>query len=997
MVVGARGIGSAARATVRVCGQQSTHCGQGLLLKVDGQAPVVLTCHHVIAPISADDLTVMVPDADGGLSRPIPTRYDGERSRPGRDTVVLRLHDVEPPPLPLLHAVDHETYAGNLRVIGITHLAPARLDAALSASTPLDIEVPAQGKWPDPPVRYKIPAAFRLTNTSDARPGISGGVVVCEEGVLGLIHFARGEGSEFAREAYVIPLTAWAEGWPELDRLIQPLIDGPLRNAAIVRTAADLVIGEDVWIAGYHENVFLERAPRILARDAVAGRGGTIIVGRPKSGKTRLAWELLREQSARLVVIPRQDRPPEMFEAAGLSGRHVTVFFDDLHRIALTADPMEWQRRLEASTGQTCWLLATSRDGEEWKQVQRGRTADILQQVGVVFVSRNSQGGTDLTRDEGLRLAAELGVSEDEFDNRFDGTPGSLTLDLQDMRRRYIELQETERGGVAMNRLLDAAKLLHAGGQPRFALRVLREVAERIRGDGRMSDERWSDLQRFTYEWGFGESDRDKGEFLTYLPYLEECVEYQPATEEVAALHPILQMTGDVQGLSHLGGALNDRQAFDLAEHAFRAAIAGGASATYLGLGDSLANQAGREDEAEQAFRQAIGCGETLAWARLGDLLAEQPGREGDAEEAFGRAIALGGIDMISAAGSLGNLLADQPGREMEAEAAYRQSIDAGWWLNYISLGSLLANQPGREAEAEAAYRSMIAHPGGEVGYWPLGDLLLKQPGREREAEEIQRRFVETLGWPMAYQGLGVALSLQPGREREAEEAFRTAVAMGQAESYRPLGDLLAAQPERADEAEDAYRQAIAAGDSYAAGLLGVLITEHPGREREAEQLYLTAIGAGHSRFNADLAFLLTEQQGREDDAEHASVEAIRTGNPLGYLMLGLVLTGQPGREHEAEQAYRDALAAGVDLARHFLGDLIAQQPGREEEAERIYRAAISAGVNEAYLGLGHLLSRRADRKPEACEALQAALNAGVDGAAEALAELCGPSASGDT
>ena len=143
---------------------------------------------------------------------------------------------------------------------------------------------------------------------------------------------------------------------------------------------------------------------------------------------------------------------------------------------------------------------------------------------------------------------------------------------------------------------------------------------------------------------------------------------------------------------------------------------------------------------------------------------------------------------------------------------------------------------------------------------------------------------------------------------------------------------------------------------------------------------------------------MLTEQQGREDDAEHASVEAIRTGNPLGYLMLGLVLTGQPRQEREkTEQAYRDALAAGVDLARHFLGDLIAQQPGREEEAERIYRAAISAGVNEAYLGLGHLLSRRADRKPEACEALQAALNAGVDGAAEALAELCGPSASGDT
>jgi hypothetical protein len=77
------------------------------------------------------------------------------------------------------------------------------------------------------------------------------------------------------------------------------------------------------------------------------------------------------------------------------------------------------------------------------------------------------------------------------FRRRFDGTPGSLTLDLADMRDRYEHLRDTFVEGVRMSRLLDAAKLLHAARQPYLRVPLLRAVAERIRGRGKMGEELW--------------------------------------------------------------------------------------------------------------------------------------------------------------------------------------------------------------------------------------------------------------------------------------------------------------------------------------------------------------------------------------------------------------------------------------------------------------------------------------------------------------------------
>jgi hypothetical protein len=82
---GLRGIDIARRATVRICDQHRVHRGQGLLLDMGEAGTFVLTCHHVIAPLAANELYVQLRQDDGQLSEPILAQYEAKWSRPSQD------------------------------------------------------------------------------------------------------------------------------------------------------------------------------------------------------------------------------------------------------------------------------------------------------------------------------------------------------------------------------------------------------------------------------------------------------------------------------------------------------------------------------------------------------------------------------------------------------------------------------------------------------------------------------------------------------------------------------------------------------------------------------------------------------------------------------------------------------------------------------------------------------------------------------------------------
>jgi hypothetical protein len=154
----APGLEAARHATVEIWNQAASrpedrHRGQGLLLPdLDGHGPVVLTCHHVIAPVTREGLTVRVPDEQGTLGETMPATYDAQHSQPAQDAVVLRLPQgsVAARPRPRLHRLNPDRYTGSLRAIGLTYLQPATFGADVEAATPVEVPVRIPGAWPDP-------------------------------------------------------------------------------------------------------------------------------------------------------------------------------------------------------------------------------------------------------------------------------------------------------------------------------------------------------------------------------------------------------------------------------------------------------------------------------------------------------------------------------------------------------------------------------------------------------------------------------------------------------------------------------------------------------------------------------------------------------------------------------------------------------------------------------------------------------------------------------
>ena len=1016
MARAARGLDVARQATVRIADRKGTHHGQGLLLDLPATGTVVLTCHHVVAPLTPDELCVQLPLESGRLGKPLPAEYVAERSRPEQDAVVLRLP--QPPqqpsgPLPLLHELNADTYDGGLPdpAIGLNLFETRGFQARLGTAAPLEVPVGPRGKWPNAPGRsYRVPSVFRLADPTDARQGISGSVMVYDGGVLGLAHFSRAGAEDFKSEVYLVPLRVWAEGWDELAALIEPLIDPRLRHAAIVKRTRSLEPHTDILIAkvGFHD-AYIETAAIAAARSALSAHGGLVIIGRPKSGKTRLVWQLLQDRPDALAVIPQRASPPDLFDVSIFTDRDVVLLFDDLHGPTLSHDPLAWHRRLEDAARRPCALICTSRDGADWQRAsEQPHIAALLRQLSrhaFVYTSRVGSQGADLSQDEGRTLAARIGLKPQDFAARFDGTAGSLTLDLDAMSARYRALQKRDRLGLQLSTLLDAAKLLDRGGLPRLAEARLRSAAAVIAGQA-IGTQAWKVLRDSTDDEGFG-SFNEAGAFQIYRPYLETCVDYEPTQQEVESLVPVLQEAKDYEGMHFLGtrlalgyrskiGAevLNEAMANapppygtmgfvakavlspadPSAEEAIRAAIAAGEQGAYLSLAHHLEKLPRRESEAEQAFRDAIEndhdeeSRELGIRSELAAFLGKLPGREADAEAAFRAALGARSDNALLrgiAAREFGIFLARQPDREDEAETFFIEARDilqsnvrAQLHVNR-SLADLLARRPGREQDAEWAYRAAIA-------------------------DEASVDFEER-----AQLGLAELLAQQEGREAEAEEFYRAAVNSRIAGAPTFMALFLAKMPDRAIDAEAAARTAIEA-ENHILGYfaLGLALQWLPGREREAESALRQAIDRGMGRASYTLAALLQSQPGREADAEQAYRDSIQAGMPGVQLHLARLLVRLPGREADAERAYLQAMDEGEAEAWIELPERLALQDGREQDAEAIYREAIRLGLVAANLGLGRLLTGQPGREAEARAALLAAEAEGIAGAAEALKDL---------
>lgn len=887
-----RGIGAARRATAFVCDDRGEHKGQGLLLNLGGaEGTVVLTCHHVVSQVAVSDLRVKIRRPDGTLGDPVGVEYDERRSYPGRDAAVLmvqgaqaKTHERE---RPLLHRLGSTEYDGALEATVFTHLYPDNFDATVRASTQLEIAAEPTLGWSVTPERYRV-EAFRLSNPTDSRPGISGGVVVCEGGVLGLAHFGRAEGGAHAREAYLVPLSVWAEGWPDLEDAIEPLVDRQLRGAATVKRAEDLTvgIGADVVVARYQPGVYYaKREADELARQAFEERGGVIVVGKPLSGKSRLALELLLESSRAMVVIPRPDSssPPEGFEASGFWGEEAVIFVDDLHRVAETTQPLTWQRAFEKATGRPCKVVCTTRDGEDWRLVEE-RQQRLLRELGkekaTVFTSRvggpGQQRGRGLSDEQGRELAEEIRITASEFRRRFDGTPGSLLLDLDDMRMRYERLRDEQLGGVSMSRLLDSAKLLFRARQPFLPHAMVRACAERVRGAAPLNDETWEALIRRTREEGFVELDEENGNISYYSPYLERCVLYTPSLDDFKRLQPLMEEAGNLLGLFYLvafySHDLNDHErALAVAERAIE--LDSESASSWYNKSYAL-NHLGRNEEALEAIGRALSLNPeyhpayySKAWALM------HLGRHAQSLEAFKEALRRG---QGSYPGVLSMYL-DGLSAALSALGHFYEAVTAG-------------------------LRALALYPPYPPAVSRFCNLLCAV-GEPTYALEVAENLLDTdVEWPEAWYGKGLALD-ELGRNSEALEAYDRSTEL-QSNSPAPWSRKGTVLLEMSDNARGSDKLAKGLGEEGPDAEARVLA-------QRAIQALDMAIDLGEddvvNRMNRALGLSRLD---RNDEAAEAFVEALNSApeNPLIHHNKGIF--------HVRMRQYEEALASFEEATR---------------------------------------------------------------------------------
>jgi predicted ATPase len=422
-MTGERGLKAARDATVQICDESGKALGQGLLFALAGGQIVVLTCHHVLAETDPASLRVRRCGEAGELEEPVPAVLDEDASRPERDAVVLRVDRRWTLRNPLLHAIDPDHYNGSLRATGLTWLRIDNFGAELQTATRgLQVKVPYD------PECYTLPVAFRLNDPSDAQPGISGGVVLCEDGVVGLVHFARRDTPTQQRQAYLNPISAWVDGLPALEQAIEPFVEAVLRKRAdVVRSEAIPNGGSILEMAGYREDVYLPRAVNEDAAEALEQSGAVLLVGRHRSGKTRLACELVQRHPSSIVVLPRSFVPPrDLKEDSSFAGKEVVLLFENVH-LNPGFKPVEWWNSFQGMC-ERAFVIATSCNDEDWQLVQQ-KQASLVERLGVpcVFISRDE--GEDLSEEEGWKLADGLGISREDFERRFDGTPGSLLIE----------------------------------------------------------------------------------------------------------------------------------------------------------------------------------------------------------------------------------------------------------------------------------------------------------------------------------------------------------------------------------------------------------------------------------------------------------------------------------------------------------------------------------------------------------------------------------------
>ena len=326
---------------------------------------------------------------------------------------------------------------------------------------------------------------------------------------------------------------------------------------------------------------------------------------------------------------------------------------------------------------------------------------------------------------------------------------------------------------------------------------------------------------------------------------------------------------------------------------------------------------------------------------------------------------------------TLGVLLADrlEPPEMAAALGWYAKAAEAGHIAAQYDLGMLLADRldPPEIAAARTWY-TMAAEAGHTAAQYDLGVLLADRldPPDLAEARAWYTKAAEA-GHTAAQYNLGVLLAdrLDPPDLAEARAWYTKAAEAGHTSAQYNLGVLLATllDPPDLAAARIWYTQAAEAGHTSAQYNLGMLLADRldPPDLAAARIWYTQAAQAGHPGAQYNLGVLLADRLDPPDLAEARTwyTQAAEAGHTIAQYNLGLLLADRldPPDLAAARIWYTQAAQAGHTSAQYNLGMLLADllDPPDLAEARTWYTQAADAGHVSAQNNLGVLLATLLD------------------------------------
>ena len=176
-----------------------------------------------------------------------------------------------------------------------------------------------------------------------------------------------------------------------------------------------------------------------------------LVIGMPKSGKTRSVYEAIKAVFPDFFVVKVPPKEVEQFRFPFLK-RNYLVFFDDLNEfISVNFDFNLFLKRVKEKSNKLI-VVSTCRSGDEFKSVE-DKSMETLR----TFTKVMDLDEYKLNEIEGRELAEKVGVKWKP--EQFLETPGSVILDIEDMKNRYRNSGPPEKSILRACKLLKRANI----------------------------------------------------------------------------------------------------------------------------------------------------------------------------------------------------------------------------------------------------------------------------------------------------------------------------------------------------------------------------------------------------------------------------------------------------------------------------------------------------------------------------------------------------------